>query len=247
VSTVLQIPVPLGAFSPLRVLVSISVFVLGACLGVLWTVWRMSAAADHAAEAARREEREQRLWDASEQTDTALARALTAHTSLRVRLRGLADSESITHTRCRTCTTSEHRRGVAQTLTGGRPRELSRDLPRPGDAELWQALDRSFDPLLAIIDEPGSSLADQARAYTAVGDAARAIADRLAGASAVELAAGCSFSGKERRSVGTLIAGPGIYICDECVALAIEVLEDNAGPGWREDAERRLRGDDDES
>ena len=83
--------------------------------------------------------------------------------------------------------------------------------------EAWQALDRSFDELLAALDEPDTSCVAHARAYTAVGRAARQVADGLAGATALELAAGCSFCAKRRQAVRRLIAGPGIYVCDECV------------------------------
>lgn len=35
----------------------------------------------------------------------------------------------------------------------------------------------------------------------------------------------CSFCGKEQKRVKTLIAGPGVFICNECVPLADAVLE----------------------
>jgi len=38
----------------------------------------------------------------------------------------------------------------------------------------------------------------------------------------------CSFCGKSQDAVQRLIAGPGVYICDECVALSAEVLEEEA-------------------
>jgi len=34
----------------------------------------------------------------------------------------------------------------------------------------------------------------------------------------------CSFCGKSEERVKRLIAGPGVYICDECVALCQEIL-----------------------
>ena len=39
----------------------------------------------------------------------------------------------------------------------------------------------------------------------------------------------CSFCGKSQRQVKKLIAGPGVYICDECVALCVEILEEEIG------------------
>ena len=39
----------------------------------------------------------------------------------------------------------------------------------------------------------------------------------------------CSFCEKDARAVKRLIAGPrGVFICDECVALANEMLRDEA-------------------
>ncbi len=36
----------------------------------------------------------------------------------------------------------------------------------------------------------------------------------------------CSFCGKEQRMVKRLVAGPNVYICDECIALCNEILND---------------------
>ncbi len=45
----------------------------------------------------------------------------------------------------------------------------------------------------------------------------------------------CSFCGRTQDEVKKLIAGPGVYICDECVALCNEILS--------EDLEREIKGD----
>ena len=34
----------------------------------------------------------------------------------------------------------------------------------------------------------------------------------------------CSFCGKDQHQVEKLIAGPGVYICDQCIALCAEIL-----------------------
>jgi hypothetical protein len=36
--------------------------------------------------------------------------------------------------------------------------------------------------------------------------------------------AACSFCLKPSTAVGTLVAGPGVYICDDCVKLCVDVL-----------------------
>lgn len=38
----------------------------------------------------------------------------------------------------------------------------------------------------------------------------------------------CSFCGKSQDQVEKLIAGPGVYICDECVGLCNEIIEEEA-------------------
>ena len=36
----------------------------------------------------------------------------------------------------------------------------------------------------------------------------------------------CSFCGKTQDQVRRLIAGPGVYICDECIELCSEIISD---------------------
>jgi len=37
----------------------------------------------------------------------------------------------------------------------------------------------------------------------------------------------CSFCGKAQGEVKRLIAGPGVYICNECVDLCMDILEED--------------------
>ncbi|HOK70011.1 MAG TPA: AAA family ATPase, partial [Bacillota bacterium] len=39
----------------------------------------------------------------------------------------------------------------------------------------------------------------------------------------------CSFCGKAQEQVRRLIAGPGVYICDECIELCNEIIEEESG------------------
>lgn len=53
----------------------------------------------------------------------------------------------------------------------------------------------------------------------------------------------CSFCGKSRGDVDKLIAGPGVYICNECVALCDDILaEELATPlrNWEEMPDEKL-------
>ena len=45
----------------------------------------------------------------------------------------------------------------------------------------------------------------------------------------------CSFCGKSQKQVRKLIAGPGVYICDECIDLCNEIIEEELqeGPEFR--------------
>jgi ATP-dependent Clp protease ATP-binding subunit ClpX len=59
----------------------------------------------------------------------------------------------------------------------------------------------------------------------------------------------CSFCGKSQEQVRKLIAGPGVYICDECVELCNEILDEelldpNGAPGHppaKQDPQRKKR------
>ncbi|MBT8074676.1 MAG: ATP-dependent Clp protease ATP-binding subunit ClpX, partial [Xanthomonadales bacterium] len=47
----------------------------------------------------------------------------------------------------------------------------------------------------------------------------------------------CSFCGKSQHEVRKLIAGPSVYICDECVELCNDIIREEleeAGSGERE-------------
>src|SRR5690625_7406972 len=39
----------------------------------------------------------------------------------------------------------------------------------------------------------------------------------------------CSFCGKSQEQVRKLVAGPGVYICDECIDLCTEIVEEELG------------------
>jgi ATP-dependent Clp protease ATP-binding subunit ClpX len=54
----------------------------------------------------------------------------------------------------------------------------------------------------------------------------------------------CSFCGKSQHEVRKLIAGPTVFICDECVELCMDIIrEETKGRAeilrWRADARRR--------
>jgi hypothetical protein len=231
----------------LAVVEGLAAVALGALVGSWWV--RRGDPVEILDEAETAEvDRQRPLVEAYSTTQAAVVRALSAHRNLRARLVAVSDS-ALEHARAleRLHEAGLVPSGVRANADWRPPPELSRDLPRPGAPEAWQALDRSFDALLASLDEPKASFADHARAYTAVGRAAHHVADGLAGATVEELAAGCSFCAKRREDVRRLIAGPGVYVCAECVALCVELMEEEAGPDWRERADRRLRGEDEES
>ena len=50
----------------------------------------------------------------------------------------------------------------------------------------------------------------------------------------------CSFCGKSQHEVKKLIAGPSVFICDECIDLCNEIIRDELPQG---DEQREARGD----
>lgn len=48
----------------------------------------------------------------------------------------------------------------------------------------------------------------------------------------------CSFCGKREQQVRRLIAGPGVYICDECVDLALDIIEEEFGERYEASEEQ---------
>lgn len=41
----------------------------------------------------------------------------------------------------------------------------------------------------------------------------------------------CSFCGKTDKEIEYMVAGPGVYICSECIAVCYELYQENrAGP-----------------
>ena len=44
----------------------------------------------------------------------------------------------------------------------------------------------------------------------------------------------CNFCGKSQKQVRKLIAGPGVYICDECIGLCNEIIEEELSEGTAE-------------
>jgi hypothetical protein len=53
----------------------------------------------------------------------------------------------------------------------------------------------------------------------------------------------CSFCSKGQKGVTALIAGPGVYICNECVELCNHILAEKSVPkvdGWKERPDNEL-------
>nr|WP_217278323.1 ATP-dependent Clp protease ATP-binding subunit ClpX [Brevibacterium permense] len=50
----------------------------------------------------------------------------------------------------------------------------------------------------------------------------------------------CNFCGKSQKQVRKLIAGPGVYICDECIGLCNEIIEEELSESSPEQAEIEL-------
>ena len=135
---------------------------LGAMAGVRWA--RRDEPLEIINEAATEDaERARPLVEACARTQAAVGRSLSAHVSLQARLVAVSDS-ALEHAQAleRLHEAGLAPRGIRANADWRPPPELSRDLPRPGAPEAWQALDRSFDALLAALDEPQASCVDHA-------------------------------------------------------------------------------------
>ena len=50
----------------------------------------------------------------------------------------------------------------------------------------------------------------------------------------------CSFCGKNQSEVKKLIAGPSVYICDECVSLCNDIIKEDLAEASQESTEEKL-------
>ena len=50
----------------------------------------------------------------------------------------------------------------------------------------------------------------------------------------------CSFCGKNQSEVKKLIAGPSVYICDECVALCNDIIKEDSNDDKNDDKKENL-------
>ena len=221
---------------PVLIVLIVLVAVISALAGAWWR-----AGAEPREESAETPRETDELRDTAKRTQAAFNRALAAHHGLPARLRGLGEAAREHANALRAL----HQAGLVPERVKARddwrpPVELRTETLRPGAVEAWQALDRSFQGLLAALDDPDASFGEHAAAYDAVAAATDQITETLANATSIDLATGCSFCGKPRPQLRRLIAGPGVYVCDECVALCVDILEDEIGETWRQEAEQRL-------
>jgi ClpX C4-type zinc finger len=113
------------------------------------------------------------------------------------------------------------------------PIELRRGSPRFPAAEGWQAVDRAMDALTACLAAPDSTLLARAVAVEQLARAAQQLADSLPNAAPVSTVAVCAFCGKPGDQVKTIIAGNAAFICNECVDMSVDILEEQLGDDWR--------------
>jgi hypothetical protein len=115
------------------------------------------------------------------------------------------------------------------------PRELSPSSSRVPAVAEWRRLDRTYEALTALSADPASSLAAVADATEALGAAATQVAAAFGdGATTVSELAICTFCLKAGTQVRRMVAGPEALICDECIGLCVDVLDDELGDDWRE-------------
>ena len=86
-----------------------------------------------------------------------------------------------------------------------------------GRGRPWRALDakQGWEPLPGFVPERIVGI-DMGRKLAAI---ARLLQSRLR----------CSFCGRAADEVGRLVAGPSVYICDECIKMCVAVVEQHGG------------------
>jgi hypothetical protein len=123
-------------------------------------------------------------------------------------------------------------------------------VPIVKDADHWDARDRALDlqfeadqaqvgyqHVIRRLHASGASLREVAEALGLSYQRVHQIVDVGSGKGAVKECQSdrvCSFCGASQKQVRTLVAGPGVFVCDRCVDLAKEVLteaEDRSN-GW---------------
>jgi len=87
----------------------------------------------------------------------------------------------------------------------------------------WRASKTPFDPSPVCIGKTDSPGNQQAYAWLMFKNRPR-FPKWIDGSSQ------CSFCGKAKSEVDRLIAGPGVYICNECVGLCNEIIEEEQAP-----------------
>lgn len=234
--------------TPIRIALTIAELLAAGVLGgMAWAWWACprEPVELHDEAATEDRERERPLFEAYLRTQAVVGRSLNAHVSLQARLVAVSDS-ALEHAQV---LERLHEAGMAprrvRANADWQPRRNSRATshapvrPRRGrhltgpSTRCWR---RSMNRMRAVSTTPAPTRRLGApRDPSPTGWPAQP---------ALDLAAGCSFCAKRRQDVHRLIAGPGIYICDECVALCAEIMEEQDGTDWREQADRRLRGED---
>ncbi len=103
--------------------------------------------------------------------------------------------------------------------------------------ELEYEVDRtwlSYEHAIRRLHAAGGSLRDIAEALGLSHQRVHQIVEGVAGKVAVKNAPAnlvCSFCGLDKIETRKVIAGPGVYICDGCIRLATEVVQENEAKG----------------
>jgi len=216
----------------------LAVIALTAVAAVAWLTWRAYANRGGRAEAGA--ERVSELLARDQDTRRRFDAALAAFSGPRSRLVALATRTTALVGEMR----EAHAAGLIRVAPSAGvpesdwtpPLELRRGSSRVPPVAAWQPLDRSFELIAAVLDDRDSSLLDIADALEQLATAAQQLADAFPRARSLSQLAVCTFCGKHGDQLRTIIEGPSALICDECVELCVEVLEDRLGEDWRIDS-----------
>ncbi len=167
--------------------------------------------------------------------DAGFIDAMNGRDTLPRRLTWLAEKAREVATSLRECqTVGLVARPIGGIDAGWQPPHELRPAGRRDPIAEWQAVDEALDALAATLDDPTSDLEARARVFEGLAKATARVVDAIGQSPLVSELALCTLCGKRAPEVRRVIAGPGVLICNECVDLCVEILEDEIGEDWRQ-------------
>jgi len=94
------------------------------------------------------------------------------------------------------------------------------------DARHWRALADATDRIAEASEATAVSLRRSAETHREMAESIEGLPPSRLKEGRISPLETCSFCGKDRLQVDKMIAGPSVFICDVCVGLCVEIIED---------------------